>query len=203
MGFSPAGQRRGRDGVDVGRNFAVPGALSLSGHPAFYDRYLIGAVPAMCLCAAYLLTRPSARWGGVTVAIACVWSLGPVADWYQSRTWEDWRAAAAYVDASRARGDHVAVSSEFVALAAGYYLESPPDGRVIRGGVMWVVTPSGARERVSDRFVGTGISSRSRGRSRACSSQTQCVLAFERMGWSNCRTRSEFSADFLVSRRER
>ena len=93
---------------------ATAAALSI-GHPAFVDRYLIGVVPAASLCAAYLLTRVPRWWGAAAVVAACAWALGPVADWYRSPFSEDWRAAAAYVDTSRAEGDHLTVTTDWLA----------------------------------------------------------------------------------------
>ena len=73
-------------------------------------RYLIGVVPAASLCGAYLLTRIPRWWGAAAVVAACVWAVGPVADWYRSPFSEDWRAAGAYVDTNRAKGDHLTVT---------------------------------------------------------------------------------------------
>ena len=140
---------------------ATAAALSI-GHPAFAARYLISVVPAASLCAAYLLTRVPGWWGAAAVVVACAWALGPVADWYRSPFWEDWRAAAAYVDTSRAEGDHLTVTTDWLALVAGYYLKSRPDSRAIRGDVTWVVTIPVDRDRVEQDIRSRGYTSRRR-----------------------------------------
>ena len=120
---------------------ATTAALSI-GHPSFIARFLIVVVPAASLCAAYLLTRLPRWWGGAAVVVMCAWALGPVANWYRAPPLEDWRAAAAYVDRSRADGEHLFITTDWLMLAAGYYLKSRPDSRAIRGDVSWVVTIS-------------------------------------------------------------
>lgn len=126
---------------------ATTAALSIA-HPSFIDRYLIEVVPAASLCVAYLLTRIP-RWSGAAaVGAACALALGPVVDWYRSPPYEDWRGAAAYVDTSRAHGDHLFVTTDWLTLVAGYYLKSRPDSSAIRGDVTWVVTIPADRDRV-------------------------------------------------------
>ena len=134
---------------------ATAAALSV-GHPSFLDRYLIGIVPAASLCAAYLLTRAPGWWGVLAVVAACAWALGPVADWYRSPFSEDWRAAAAYVDTRRAEGEHLTVTTDWLALVASYYMKSPPDSRVVRGETTWVVTASVVGDAVEQQIRSRG-----------------------------------------------
>ena len=134
---------------------ATAAALSI-GHPVFLDRYLISVVPAASLCAAYLLTRAPGWWGVAAVVAACAWALGPVADWYRSPFSEDWRAAGAYVDTRRAEGEHLAVTTDWLALVAGYYMKSRPDSRAVRGDVTWVVTASVVRDEVEQTIRSRG-----------------------------------------------
>jgi len=126
---------------------AITAAVSI-GHPSFIARFLIVVVPAASLCAAYLLTRIPRWWGGAAVVAMCAWALGPVANWYQAPPYEDWRAAADYVDRSRADGEHLVITTNWLTLVAGYYLKSRPDSRAIRGDVSWVVTIPADRERI-------------------------------------------------------
>lgn len=134
---------------------ATTAALSI-GHPSFIARYLICVVPAASLCAAYLLTRIPRWWGATAVVATCAWALGPVADWYRSPFSEDWRAAAAYVDTRRAKGEHLVVTSDWLTLVSGYYMNSQPDSRAIRGDVTWVVTIPADRDRVDQEIRSRG-----------------------------------------------
>jgi hypothetical protein len=134
---------------------ATAAALSI-GHPVFVGRYLISVVPAVSLCAAYLLTRAPKWWGAAAVVAASAWALGPVADWYRSPFLEDWRAAAAYIDTSRAEGDHLTVAHDFLAPVAGYYMKSRPDSRSVRGDVTWVVTSSIGKDRLEQEIRSRG-----------------------------------------------
>ena len=134
---------------------AATAALSI-GHPSFIARYLICVVPAASLCGAYLLTRIPRWWGAAAVVATCAWALGPVADWYRSPFSEDWRAAAAYVDTSRAESDHLTVTTDWLTLVSGYYMKSRPDSRAIRGDVTWVVTIPADRDRVEQDIRSRG-----------------------------------------------
>jgi len=140
----------------LGLPLATATALSLGDHAAFIGRYLISVVPAVSLCAAYLLTRAPAWWGAALVLAACLWSLGPVAALYRSQTFEDWRAAAAYVDTRRADGEHLAVTTDFLALVTGYYLRSDPDSRAVRGDVTWFMAAAVERRAVEHQIRGRG-----------------------------------------------
>ena len=69
---------------------------------------------------------------------------------------EDWRAAAAYVDTSRAESDHLTVTTDWLTLVSGYYMKSRPDSRAIRGAVTWVVTIPADRYRVEQDIRARG-----------------------------------------------
>ena len=135
----------------------VAAAAVSTRHPMFLDRYLIVVVPAVSLCAAYLLSQAPGWWGAVAVAAVCLWALGPVVQWYRAPFPEDWRSAAAYVDTNRANGDHLLVTSDFLALVAGYYLTSRPDTDRLRGSVTWVIAFGGGRDTVEREIRSRGF----------------------------------------------
>lgn len=102
----------------------VPVALSHVVAPIFVDRYSIGASLAFFLLIAYgvrTLSRPSLRY--VVVGILLVGLVAPLPTYYQDDQKEQWREAAADVEANADGDDVVLVSRPFAERPFSYYFD--------------------------------------------------------------------------------
>ncbi|MFC4544128.1 glycosyltransferase family 39 protein [Halosolutus amylolyticus] len=146
----------------------VPIALSHVVTPIFVDRYSIGASLAFFLLIAVgvrTISRSSLRF--VVIGVLLVALVAPLPTYYQADQKEQWREAAADVEATADGDDVVLVSRPFAERPFGYYVDRsdvttvriPPDASTdeIRGAVdghddVWIVlsyTDSSTDRRIS------------------------------------------------------
>jgi hypothetical protein len=94
-------------------------AMSLAIQPLWVDRYLIGVLPALVVVAAGAIKALPWRWAILSVLVAL--SLVGVNNWYVSGTKDDWRGAAAYVEAQAQPTDGVIIWPNYYRLPFAYY----------------------------------------------------------------------------------
>lgn len=93
--------------------------MSLVTQPLWVDRYLIGVVPALVIVIASAIK--AVRWRWVILGTLIALSLVGVNSWYANGTKDDWRAAAAYVEAQAQATDGVIIWPNYYRLPFSYY----------------------------------------------------------------------------------
>ena len=93
--------------------------MSVVIQPLWVDRYLIGILPPLVILVAYAVKTYRWRWAILTSLVAL--SLLGVNSWYVNGVKDNWRAAAAFVDAHAQPTDGVIMWPDYYRLPFGYY----------------------------------------------------------------------------------
>lgn len=103
----------------------VPFTLSQFTAPIYITRATIVTLPVLYLLAAAALARMNARWRIALVSVAVLGSLGAQAVYFSARSKEQWREAAATVDARAQPGDLVLFDAGYGRRGFDYYSHAP------------------------------------------------------------------------------
>jgi mannosyltransferase len=103
----------------------VPFTLSQFTAPIYITRATIVTLPVLYLLAAGALGRMAPRWRFGVVSVAVLGSLGTQALYFNARSKEQWREAAATVDARAQPGDVVLFDAGYGRRGFDYYSHAP------------------------------------------------------------------------------
>lgn len=105
---------------------------SLISTPIFYHRYLIGALPPLCLAAAYGLTRFARGWPGLAIVFAVSLAILFANHMsYNKRHKQDWRGIAALLEKQLKPSDCVLIYKLFKEMPLGYYYRRKIDCEIL------------------------------------------------------------------------
>jgi mannosyltransferase len=122
----------------------VPFAISQFAVPIYITRATIVTLPVLYLLAAAFLDRLGGRWCFALVSIAVLSSVGAQALYFGGRTKEQWREAAATVDARAQSGDVVLFDAGYGRRGFDHYSHAPALRRIAIANDL--TSPAGARE---------------------------------------------------------
>ena len=108
----------------------VPFVLSYLAFPIFVPRYaLVAGLPLFVLVARGLTNVPELRWRAALLAVLLVGSLATTGLYFDADTSEDWRGAAAYLEAGATEGDLVVVQPTWLREDLDVYAPALPADR--------------------------------------------------------------------------
>ena len=122
----------------------VPFLISQFAVPIYITRATIVTLPVLYLLAAAILDRQGGRWCFAVVSIAVLSSLGAQALYFKGRTKEQWREAAAAVDARAQSGDVVVFDAGYGRRGFDHYSHAPALRKVAIANDL--ASPAGAGE---------------------------------------------------------
>jgi len=137
----------------------VPFLLALGASlfkPLFTDRYLIVVLPALSLSAALVVTSGGRPAAVAATAVALVFALAQVRDWYTGFVEQDWRAAAELVERRASTRDTIVVHPGWLAPVAGYYLTEPPTTDTLPAGTTWILSFFDRRAEITEYVTSAG-----------------------------------------------